>query len=111
MKDIAISIATLSDGRISITLISALRDLTSAFEWGNKTIWVDISEHTAATLDTAYRKIGSRVPWAFYNVRDPITQLDGQPVTTIECAQTVQSIARALQFQAHQQEMRHGLQA
>ncbi len=60
-------------GRLAVPLADALKDLRDAFAWEDALVWMDMSVHHAAVLDTAYRRLRLQPPWQFYNLRDLLT--------------------------------------
>ncbi|WP_018609540.1 3'-5' exoribonuclease domain-containing protein [Uliginosibacterium gangwonense] len=68
------SISTLVDegghDGMTVSLQQALMDLREFTAWEEVTVWLDMAQHTAAQLDTAYRRAGLSLPWRFWNLRD-----------------------------------------
>lgn len=90
-------IMDLNDPRIPLPIQVALLELQLSFDWQNATVWMDLGGNHAAVLDTAHRKNHSRTPWAFYNLRDVTTYLNGTQTNVGDSRSTALNIATNIQ--------------
>lgn len=85
---------------VSVHLNDALFDLRDAFAWEDARVWVNITQHSAAVLDTAYRQSALAVPWRVWNLRDVVT-LTGEIEQGTRLLDTVATL-QAIHCQANQ---------